>query len=234
MNSNETLFDLPKHIESGKIEKKTYEKPRLKVAIRNQVEMITGSLDDFLPEDHKARSVWAYVEQLDLSIILSKIKSVESHPGASAIDPRILFALWLYAFIEGIISAKMVNRYSKEHIGFKWICGGVSVNEHTISDFRTRHGDGFDDALTQSIAVLSHNGVIDIKRVAQDGMKVEAHAGKSSFRREKTLKDHLKKAEEYVKDLKQEFVSVKLRQVLHLDLFNVSQLFVLRQQLLSE
>jgi transposase len=205
VNNNDTLFDLPKHIESDKLDNISHGKPRLKIAIRNQVEIMTGSLDDLLPEDHKARSVWAYVEQLDLSLILNKIKSVESHPGASAIDPHILFALWLYAFIEGIISAKMVNRYCKEHIAFKWICGGVSVNEHTISDFRTQHGDAFDDILTQSIGVLSHQGVINIERVAQDGMKVRAHAGKSSFRREKTLKDHLKKAEDYVKNIKKDF-----------------------------
>lgn len=205
MDRKETLFELPKHIESNKLDNISHGKPRLKIAIRNQVEILTGSLDDLLPEDHKVRSVWTYVEQLDLSIILNKIKSVESHPGASAIDPRILFALWLYAFIEGIISAKMVNRYCKEHIAFKWICGGVSVNEHTISDFRTQHGDAFDDILTQSIGVLSHQGVINIERAAQDGMKVEAHAGKSSFRREKTLKEHLKKAEDYVKNLKKDF-----------------------------
>lgn len=175
---------------------------KLKLPIRNQVEMTLGCLDDYLPEDHKARQIWRYVELLDLSLILGKIKSLESNPGAPAIDPKILMSLWLYAFIEGIISAKVVNRYCKEHIGFKWLCGGVSVNEHTISDFRTKHGEAFDDLLTQSIGVLSHQGLIVIEKVAQDGMKVEAHASKSSFRREKTLKEHLKKAEEHVKSLK--------------------------------
>jgi transposase len=204
MNSGETLFELPEHVISTKTEKVLRGKPRLKIAVRNQVEMMTGSLDDFLPDDHKVRLIWTYVELLDLSIILEKIKSVQSHPGSPAIDPRILFSLWLYAFIEGIISAKTVNRYCKEHIGFKWICGGVLVNEHTISDFRTQHGDALDNILTQSIAVLSHQGVINIERVAQDGMKVKAHAGKGSFRREKTLKVHLKKAEAYVSNLKKD------------------------------
>lgn len=212
MSHKETLFDLPKHIENDKAKNISRGKPRLKIPVRNQVEIVTGCLNDWLPEDHKARFVWAYVEKLDLSIILNKIKSVESHPGASAIDPRILFALWLYAFIEGIISAKMINRYCKEHMGFKWICGGVSVNEHTISDFRTRHGDALDDVLIQSIAVLSHQGIINLKRVAQDGMKVKAHAGKGSFRREKTLKAHLKIAEDYVKDLKADPCKHSLRQ----------------------
>lgn len=204
MNHKETLFKLPEHIENNNKPEISIAKPRLKVAIRNQVEIMTKSIDECLPDDHKVRSVWAYVKELDLSQILGKIKSVESSPGAPAIDPHILMALWLYAFIEGIISAKTINRYCDEHIAFKWICGGVSVNEHTISDFRTKHGDAFDDLLTQSIGVLSHSGLITIGRIAQDGMKVEAHASKSSFRREKTLKKHLKEAENYVRDLKKE------------------------------
>lgn len=199
-----TLFSTPEYIEDNKNTDSSCAKPRLKLAVRNQIEIVTKSLDDFLPEDHKVRLVWDYVKNLDLSQILGKIKSVESGPGAPAIDPYILMSLWLYAFIEGIISAKTINRYCAEHIAFKWLCGGVSVNEHTISDFRTAHGEAFDDLLTQSIGVLLNNNLISIKRYAQDGMKIEAHAGKSSFRSEKTLKKHLKEAELYVKTLKKE------------------------------
>jgi transposase len=205
VSTNETLFDLPKYIEEPNPTNSLNRKARIKMPIRNQVEITNGTLDDCLPEDHKVRWVWAYVEKLDLSKFLDKIKSVESHPGAPAIDPRILFALWLYAFIEGIISARMINKYCNEHIAFKWICGNVSVNEHSISDFRTQYGDAFDDILTQSIGVLSHQGAINIERAAQDGMKVKAHAGKASFRREKTLKEHLKKAEDYVRELRKDF-----------------------------
>lgn len=204
MNNKDTLFNIPEHIEDNNKVKFATAKPRLKIPVRYQIEMTIGCLDDYLSEDHKVRKVWNYVEQLDLSQILDKIKAVESNPGAPAIDPKILMAIWLYAFIEGIISAKVINRYCKEHIAFKWLCGGVSVNEHTISDFRSKHGEAFDDLLTQSIGVLLHQGLIKIEAIAQDGMKVEAHAGKSSFRREKTLKEHLKNSKEYVESLKKE------------------------------
>jgi len=198
MNDNKTLFPLSDIIEKENQPIFPILKPRLKVAIRNQVEVQIGTLDDYIAEDHKVRHVLNFVEQLDLSQILGKIKSIKSGPGAPAIDPKILLALWLYAFIEGIISARTINRYCKEHSAFKWLCGGVSVNEHTISDFRTIHGEAFSDLLTQSIGVLSHQGLITIDRVAQDGMKVRAHCGKSSFRRETTLKMHLKMAKEHV------------------------------------
>jgi transposase len=205
MKRIDTLFDLPNHTESNKTDKLSIAKPRLKIPVRNQIEVMIGCLDDSIPDDHKVRSVAKYVSQLDLSSILCKIKSVESSPGAPATSPEVLLTLWLYAFIEGIVSARTINRYCTEHIAFKWICGNKPVNEHTISDFRTQHGEAFDELLTQSIAVLSHHGLINVERIAQDGMKVEAHAGKSSFRREKTLRVHLKNAEAYVKALKKEF-----------------------------
>jgi transposase len=205
MKHKDTLFDLPEYIESNKTDKPSFAKPRLKIPVRNQIEMMIGCLDDSIPDDHKVRCVAKYVSQLDLSSILCKIKSVESSPGAPATSPEVLLTLWLYAFIEGIISARTIHRYCTEHIAFKWICGNKPVNAHTISDFRTQHGEAFDELLTQSIAVLSHQGLINVERIAQDGMKVEAHAGKSSFRREKTLRSHLKEAEEHVKTLKKEF-----------------------------
>lgn len=206
MKCKDTLFDLPNHAESNKTDKPSIVKPRLKIPVRDQIEVMIGCLDDSIPDDHKVRSVAKYVSQLDLSSLLCKIKSVGSSAGAPATSPEVLLTLWLYAFIEGIISARTINRYCSEHIAFKWICGNKPVNEHTISDFRTKHGDAFDELLTQSIAVLSHQGLVEIERITQDGMKVEACAGKSSFRREKTLKLHLKDAEAYVKAMKKEFL----------------------------
>lgn len=201
MDIENTLFNLPEHILEAESHKNTTTKPRLKLPVRNQVEFTNLCLDDCLPEDHKARLVWDFVTQLDLSSILGEIKSVESHPGAPAIDPKILFALWLYAFIEGINSAGVVSRYCEEHIAFKWICGGVKVNNHTISDFRSNNTTLFNSALTQSIGILSHEGIINLERVAQDGIKVKANAGDSSYRRKTTLEKHLKLAEEYIKQL---------------------------------
>lgn len=179
-------------------------KVRLNTPIRNQVEIRTEALDDLLPDDHKARFIWDYVNQLNLDEILNTIKAVENNPGRPATDPRILFALWILAITEGIGSARMIERYSNEHIAFKWICGTVPVNYHTISDFRTKYGKELDKLLTESIAILMHSGLVTLKRVSQDGMKVKADAGKGSFRKEDSLKDLLNKAKEQIDFLNRE------------------------------
>src|SRR6185312_13821265 len=112
---------------------------RLRLAQRDQGEMFLESLDQRVEADHPVRDVWAFVEQLDLSLLLQRIKATEGNQGRDANDPRILLALWLYASIEGGGSARQLDRLCTDHRAFQWICGGVSVNYHTLADFRVAH-----------------------------------------------------------------------------------------------
>lgn len=190
-NKSQNLTSLPKR--------------RLKTPIRNQVEMRIASLDDMLPQDHKARFVWDFVEQLNFDTVLGSIKSLDGAVGRPATDPKILLALWLYATLEGIVSARTIDDYCREHLAYQWLCGGVNMNYHTISDFASDHGEKFNEWLTESVAIFMHHGIVTLEEVAQDGMRVRAWAGKSSFRKEKTLKECYKVAKQYLNKLHKEF-----------------------------
>lgn len=154
---------------------------------RQQVEMQFLSLDQMVPDDHRVRVVWAYVDGLDLGPLYALIRAVERRPGRDAVDPKILVALWLFATLEGVTSARQLERCCERDLIYRWICGGVSVNHHLLSDFYTSHETFLDDLLTDSIATLLHQKVVSLDTVTQDGMRVRASAGSSSFRREKTL-----------------------------------------------
>ena len=177
---------------------------RLRHAMRNQIEFQECSLDELLPEEHEARVVWAYVCGLDLSELRSRIQAVEGGPGQAPADPRLLLTLWLYATLRGVGSARELNRLCMDHIAYRWICGGVSMNYHTLSDFRTQHVELLDRLLTESVASLMAEGLVTLDRVAQDGMRVRASAGAASFRRQPTLEEALAQAEEQLRQLKQE------------------------------
>jgi transposase len=177
---------------------------RLRCAVRNQVEFQECSLDELLPEDHQARIVWEYVCGLDLAELLQRIQAVENGPGQAPADPKILLALWLYAALRGVGSARELNRLCQEHVAYRWICGGVSMNYHTLSDFRTQHAEVLDRLLTESVASLLAEGLVTLDRVAQDGMKVRASAGAASFRRQPTLEEALVQAEEQITKLRAE------------------------------
>jgi transposase len=203
---NEQFLFIPtKEYSQEHISQKNYNgKPRLKIAIRNQIEMITKSLDELLPQDHLARDVWTYVEHLNLAIVLKNIRSVEGNAGRPATDPKIFLAIWLYGTIKGIGSARLLEEYCREHDAFKWICGGVQVNYHSLSDFRSLQGEQLDDLLTQSVAILANKDIISLESVSQDGMRVRASAGSSSFRRQGSLRFNLELANMLVTDLKKE------------------------------
>ena len=181
--------------------------PRLRYANRGQVAMRICALDSLIPEDHPVRTVWAYVEGLDLTELLAKIKAVEGGAGASATDPRILMTLWLYATLRGVGSARELDRRCDPDTGevpFQWICGGVTLNYHTLTDFRVAHAEVLDNLLTNSVAVLLEQDLVSMERVAQDGMKVRASAGAASFRRRSRLEELRDEAQAQVEALKKE------------------------------
>lgn len=162
-------------------------RPRVKRPERKQIEWRPLALDQLLAEDHRARLVWQYAETLELASLYARIRAVDGEPGRDAVDPRLLVALWLLATIEGVSSARQLDRLCERDLAYLWLCGGVTVNYHLLADFRTQHAEFLDQLLTCSIAALMHQGLVTLERVAQDGMKVRASAGSSSFRRRKTL-----------------------------------------------
>jgi transposase len=176
--------------------------PRLRCAERDQMEWRPVSLDGLLAEDHRVRLVWAFVEELDLTPLLGSIKAVAGRPGHPSADPRILLALWLYATVEGIGSARAVARGCEEHIAFQWLCGGVGMNAKTLADFRVGHGAVLERLLVDSFTALLRTGVASLDRVAQDGMRVRAAAGAASFRRQSTLAVCRHEAEQALRDLR--------------------------------
>jgi transposase len=178
-------------------------KPRLRLPQRNQVEFRWLSLDEMLDPDHPARVVWAAVCGLDLGRWLGEIKAVEGNAGRDATDPQLLVALWVYATLDGVGSARELARLCAGYLPYQWLCGGVTVNNHLLSDFRSQGGDKWDELLTQIVGALMAENLVTIHRVAQDGMRVRASAGSSSFRRQTRLEECLEEARQQVAALKQ-------------------------------
>ncbi len=177
---------------------------RLREANREQLELRPYDLDSVLGAEHSARAIWRLVESLKLEGFYSAIKAVAGSPGQNATDPKILLALWLYATSEGYSSAREVARLTQSHDAYRWICGGVTVNYHLLSDFRVDHELALDQLMSEVLAVLMERNLISLHRVAQDGTRVRASAGAASFRRKARLKACLKTARAHIERLKSE------------------------------
>jgi transposase len=205
----DTLFELPPNQPpAGRAAQPPRIGPkRTRCAVRNQVEIQECSLDELLPPDDEARLVWDYACGLDLSELDDRIQAVENGPGQAPADPRILLALWIYATLRGVGSARELNRLCQRHVAYRWLCGKVSMNYHTLADFRVDQADLLDRLVTESVATLMAEGLVTLDRVAQDGMKVRASAGAASFRRAPTLEAALREAELQVATLRAEVES---------------------------
>jgi len=179
-------------------------RPRLREPVRDQIELRAVDLEALVAPDHPVRVIWAYVQELDLSELEQAVRAREHTAGQAPASPQLLLALWLYATSEGVGSARALARLCQNHDVYRWLCGGVSVNYHGLSDFRTAHPELLGRLLVETVASLSAAGVVNLDELAQDGVRVRAAAGSSSYRREKKLYKELKKARRLLDRLKQE------------------------------
>ena len=176
-------------------------------ADRRQLRWDVVDLESQLASDHKARVVWAYVSGLELPELYAAIDAVEGGPGRPPPDPAILLALWLYATLEGVGSARQLDRLCQRDIAYRWLCGGVPVNYHGLSDFRVSYGAVLDRLLRESVTVLVTQGVVTLDEVAIDGTKIQASAGRRSFRGAGKLSEIESTAHALVEKLKTEVES---------------------------
>ena len=160
---------------------------RLRRAVRDQAELRVFDLEASVPADHPVRAVWAFVQALEVSALHAGIRSRQGHGGTPATDPAILVALWLWASIDGVGSAREIDRLCERDDAYRWICGGVGMNYHTLADFRTEHAAWLEAQLTASMVALLDRRLVTLDVVAQDGLRVRAAAKASSMRRRERL-----------------------------------------------
>jgi transposase len=207
MNDNTVaLFsdiDLEEMEQLSRASKRTPEaEPRLRRPDRTQVLLRPLCLDELLPPDHDARIICAVVKRLDLSAFYKPLQARGSDPGRAATDPALLVTLWLYATMNGMGRGRELARLCESHDAYRWICGGVRVNYHTLNDFRVGFEKELDELFTQVLALLVHHGVVTVERISQDGTRVRASAGSSSFRSEEALEKRVAEMQAHVDALK--------------------------------
>jgi transposase len=176
--------------------------PRLRTADRAQVLLRPCSLEELLEADHPARTVWAMVERWDLSAFLAGVLARGESPGRASTDPKILVAVWLFAYTQNVGGGRELDRLCESHDAYRWLTGGVSLNYHTLNDFRVQHEKALDDLLTQMIGALTYKGLVSVKTISQDGTRQRAGAGRSSFKTRDTLQKHLDEAKTHVEEMK--------------------------------
>ena len=172
---------------------------RCKPVERNQLLLRPVDVEKLVGQSHAVRAIWELVGKLDLKPYCVEIGAVQGQAGRPVWDPKVLISLWIYAYKDGIGTARELARRCEYHPAYQWLTGMEVVNYHTLADFRIAHETALDELFIEVLGVLSHQGLITLRRVMHDGTKIKAAASDRSFHRKATLEDHLKRAEEQVK-----------------------------------
>jgi transposase len=185
--------------------------PRLKEPDRRQFVMDNIDLEKLIPADHLGRAIWSVVESLPTEGFLKENKSVEGHAGRPRTSPRMLLAIWVYAYSQGIGQAREIEREMMYEPALRWLAGNSILSFRTLSEFRTAHGEALRATFAGLLAILAEDDLIDLTELTLDGTKIKANAANSSRRREKSLQDHLAKAEEVVEGLENPDTATEIR-----------------------
>lgn len=178
--------------------------PRFEPINRQQVVLEPLDVEQLISQDHAARSIWELLGRLDLSRFVGEVKSVEGHAGRNLWEPRLLIAMWIYAYSRGVSSAREIERQCGYEPGLRWLTGLKAVNHHTLSDFRVEHGEALQDLFVQVLGILTMEKLVTLERVTVDGTKVRACVKKKTFSRANKIRQHLKLARDHVETLQRE------------------------------
>jgi transposase len=176
-------------------------RPLVRFVNRQQMSWCAVDVERLIGEDHPARAIWTLVGRLDLTAFYEGIASSAEEGGRPAFDPQLLISLWVYAYSQGIGSAREVARRCDYDPAFQWLTGLDEVNHHTLADFRVDKQKELDGLFTEVLAALSKEGLITLEQVMQDGTKIKALASTRSYQREGTIQGHLERARQRVAEM---------------------------------
>jgi transposase len=171
---------------------------KLKSIDRRQTVLAQIYVEELIPAEHKARAIWDLVGRMDLNRFAETLRTTAGCAGRPAWDPQLMVSLWVYAYSEGISSAREIERLMEWEPGMQWLGGLQTVNHHSLSDFRIEHRAALDELFAQLLALLAQAGLVDLQQVMHDGTKIRAVTGADTFRREKTIRERLEEARQAV------------------------------------
>jgi transposase len=173
-------------------------KPRYEVIDREQLCWRPIDIERLIGADHAARAVWEFIGRLDLRAYQEEARAVEGKAGRPGWEPRLVVSLWVYAYSQGIGSARAIEELCQWEPAYQWLTGSRVINAHTLSDFRVKHDTALNGLFVQTLGLLSVEGLITLERVMQDGTKIRAKAAADSFRRQQRVEQALKEAKAQV------------------------------------
>lgn len=141
---------------------------------RNQEFLLPPSLNDWVPEDDLAHFVIAAAERVSLSAF----KINDRGSGKAQYHPRMMLALLIYCYANGIFSSRRIERATHRDIGVRYVAADQHPDHDTIAAFRRENLAAFEAAFLQVLLMAREAGLLKLGTVSIDGTKIDASASK--------------------------------------------------------
>jgi transposase len=186
--------------------------PKIKRIDRRQSAFVALDVENLVSADDKVRAIWDLTGKMDFSDLLKGIVSKEGSTGQAHEDPRLLVAIWVWAYSEGISSSRQIEDSMAHEPALMWLSGLRTISHASLSNFRKDHRKELEGLFTQLLGLLERTGAVKLDRVMHDGTKIRAQAGIDTLRRERTLRESLAKAATVVRDMEKAEAEATSRQ----------------------
>src|SRR5688572_12364294 len=158
---------------------------------RDQPFLLPPDLKDWLPEDDIAHFIVAAVERVRLGAFRTNPQA----GGKPQYHPRLMLALLIYAYANGIFSSRRIERATYRDLGVRFVAANTHPDHDTIAEFRRENKAAFEAAFLEVLMMAKETGLLKVGTVSIDGTKIDAAASKIKsvrYDRAKALKEKLK------------------------------------------
>jgi len=129
---------------------------------RDQPFLLPPDLKDWLPEDDIAHFIVAAVERVRLGAFRTNAQA----GGKRQYHPRLMLALLVYSYANGLFSSRRIERATHRDIGARFIAANTHPDHDTIATFRRTNKDAFEAAFLQVLLLARKSGVLKLGTVS--------------------------------------------------------------------
>ena len=141
---------------------------------RDQAFLLPPDLRSWLPEDDLAHFVVAAMDRVPLGAF----RVAERAGGKPQYHPRLMLALLIDSYANGIFSSRRIERATRRDIAVRFVAANLHPDHDTIAVFRRLNKAAFEAAFLQVLLLARESGLLRLGTVSIDGTKIDANASK--------------------------------------------------------
>jgi transposase len=172
---------------------------------RQQTWLLPPTLDELIPDDHPARFIATFVDNLDEAEWRKLGIGLEGEPlGAPAYHPRVLLGVWLYGFMTSVRSSRKLETACRDQMPYLWLTGWQHPDHNTLWRFYKEHRIEMRHLFKLTVRTAVKMDLVDMAVQAVDGTKLQANAAKDRTYDAKGLQRLLERTDTVIEELEKQ------------------------------